>query len=759
VNPAADLPVTQLIVKYEPGVAAKEAPGVATGDKSVAGVDLEPGRKMSLGLRTVELSEPLTQAEAQTAAAQLTADPRVEYAEPDYLAQPTTDVAPSSATNPNDTYYNPPNAFMWDLNETYGIDAPDAWAVTTGSSSVVVAVLDTGIRTHEDLDAAKQVPGYDMISNTLIANDGDTRDADPTDPGDGVTQGALDGGLSDLSPGCGVKDSTWHGMHVTGTINAASDNGLGIASVAPGVKVEPVRVLGRCGGFTSDIVDAIVWASGGTVSGVPANANPADVINMSLGSQQACTNSYQTAIDAAVTSGTTVVAAAGNSNIDVAGAAPASCNNVIAVGATGQDGKRANFSNYGAGIDVSAPGVFIASTTNAGAQGPTTDNYMLMSGTSQAAPHVAGLAALMSSRLPLLTPAQIETRIKTYVKAFPADTCDPVANKNHCGTGIANADAVTTGLVPGVPSAVTATPHDGSVDVAWTAPDDRGSTIIGYAVQAYVGPTLQSGRVCSTSSVAPTAATTNCTVSGLTNGTSYTFKVTATNSDGTSAAGTSSSAMPVGAPTTPTAPSGTPGNQSVSVSWVAPSSGGATITAYTVRTYQGAVPVVMPGVGCSTSSITPASAATSCSVSGLTNGTSYRFTVDATNSEGTSAESANSQPVTPQAPAIPPPVVEPPVTPTPQPTAPGVVGSLKAKYSKAKANLSWRAPANNGGAAVTGYRYRVSKNGGKTWVAWKSTGSTKASVTRKKKLRFAVQITAVNAAGPGVIAQVSLKKY
>ena len=98
------------------------------------------------------------------------------------------DVAPASATSPNDTYYNPPNAFMWGLNTTYGIDAPDAWALTTGSSSVVVAVLDTGIRTHEDLDATKQLPGYDMISDTLIANDGNVRDADPTDPGDGVTQ-------------------------------------------------------------------------------------------------------------------------------------------------------------------------------------------------------------------------------------------------------------------------------------------------------------------------------------------------------------------------------------------------------------------------------------------------------------------------------------------------------------------------------------------------------------------------------------------
>ncbi len=542
-------PVTQLIVKYKPGIAPTEAPGVATGDSSVDGVDLAPGRKMSLGLRTVKLSEPVTQSEARVAAAELTADSRVKYAEPDYLAQPTTDVSPATAISPNDHFYAT-NPVMWGLNGPFGIDGPRAWAATTGSPSLVVAVLDTGIRPHEDLAAANQVAGYDMITDSLIGNDSDGRDGDPTDPGDGVTQAALNAGLSAAVPGCTVKNSSWHGLHVTGTVNATSDNSIGVASVAPGVKVQPVRVLGRCGGFSSDIIDAIVWASGGPVSGVPTNANPADVINMSLGSPTSCGVLYQTAIDAAVGRGTTVVAAAGNSGADVAGTSPASCNNVIAVGAVGKDGKRAIFSNYGAGVDVSAPGVSIVSTWNAGLLGSGADAYGSADGTSQAAPHVTGLAALILSRFPTLTPDQVEARIKTYIKAFPGGACDPSASLNHCGSGIANADSVTMGLV-----------------------------------------------------------------------------------------------------------------------------------------------------------------------------------------------------------SAPPPVA------APQVIAPSAVRSLKAKYSKAIAKLSWSVPASNGGAAVSRYRYRVSKNGGKTWAGWKSTTSTNVSVTRKRKLRYVAQVRPVNSAGQGIVTRINLRKY
>ena len=302
----ADLPVTQLIVKYEPGVPATQGPGVATGDDSVSGVDLEPGRKMSLGLRTVELSEPLSLGEAKQAASQLTADPRVVYAEPDARMMPTRDASAQSATNPNDPGFATNN--MWGLNGTYGINGPAGWAVTTGSASVVVAVLDTGILTHEDLAAGSQVPGYDMIDDPLVGNDGDARDPDPSDPGDWVTQAESDevGGWFE---GCGQSDSSWHGTHVRGTINASSDSGIGVASVAPGVRTQAVRVLGKCGGYTSDIADGITWASGGTVAGVPNNATPAKVLNISLGGSGSCGATTQAAISGAVSRGTAVVVA------------------------------------------------------------------------------------------------------------------------------------------------------------------------------------------------------------------------------------------------------------------------------------------------------------------------------------------------------------------------------------------------------------------------------------------------------------------
>src|SRR5690606_21058057 len=263
-------------------------------------------------------------------------------------------------------------------------------------------------------------PGYDFISSSSVAGDGNGRDSDPSDPGDYY------GGYA----------SSWHGTHVAGTVAALTNNAKGVAGTAFGAKIVPVRVLGRGGGYDSDIADAIIWASGGSVSGVPANANPAEAINLSLGGQGTCGSAMQSAINGAVNRGSTIVIAAGNSNANTSGFSPANCNNVIAVGSITSTGARASFSNYGAIVDIAAPGSNIYSTLNTGSQGPGNESYASYSGTSMAAPHVAGVVALIQSvSNPAKTPAQVEALIKSPARAFPSTPSQPI------GAGILDAKA------------------------------------------------------------------------------------------------------------------------------------------------------------------------------------------------------------------------------------------------------------------------------------------------------------------------------
>ncbi|CAB4885358.1 unannotated protein [freshwater metagenome] len=434
--------VQRLIVAYEPGVPTAEAPGRATGSDAVADVALFPDKPLGIGMRTVEISEAVNEDTARAISAELTADPRVKWAQPDYF------VPVLAATFPDDPRYA--SGEMWGLNGAYGIHAPEAWAVTRGSPSVVVAVLDTGITVHQDL-AGQTVGGYDMIVDTAVSNDGDGRDADPADPGDWES----------------TYTSSWHGTHVAGTIAAIANNGEGVAGVAPSVKVQPVRVLGTGGGYTSDIVAGITWASGGAITGIPANPTPARVISMSLGGGSACSIAEQTAITAAIARGTVIVVAAGNSNADTAGFTPASCSGVIAVAAVGNNGKRASFSNYGSLVDIAAPGVGILSTLNSGATTPSTPSYASYSGTSMATPHVSGVVALMISQNPSLSPAQVEARIKAagMYTPFPGGVCDPDPAKT-CGVGIINAGALLSGGSTTVPvTGVTVSPTSVSLNV------------------------------------------------------------------------------------------------------------------------------------------------------------------------------------------------------------------------------------------------------------------------------------------------------
>lgn len=407
----------QFIVKYRAGtsVIAQQDNLARAGKGAARTMSLGRVRTLSVGGEVVRASRGLDRVEAESLMRQIAADPNVEYVEVDRLMKPLM--------TPNDTHYG---TYLWGMQSgTPGIRADQAWNTTNGNG-VVVAVIDTGYTDHSDL-VGNLLPGYDFISSKTVAGDGGGRDADAHDPGDYYRN----------------QNSSWHGTHTAGTVAAVGNNGKGVIGVAYGAKVVPVRALGRGGGYTSDIVDSITWASGGSVSGAPVNANPAEVINMSLGGSGACSSTYQNAIDAAVGRGTTVVVAAGNDNADAAGFTPASCNNTITVAATNKNGTRASYSNYGAKIDVAAPGgdspdctTLIVSTGNDGTSGPGAENYLCMAGTSMAAPHVAGTVALMQAvRTTPLTPAQVESILKSTLRAFPGSNDKPI------GAGIIDANA------------------------------------------------------------------------------------------------------------------------------------------------------------------------------------------------------------------------------------------------------------------------------------------------------------------------------
>ncbi|MFD9325936.1 S8 family serine peptidase [Streptomyces sp. NPDC060065] len=422
---AAAAPAERLIVGYKSGATEAKSNTAADADARAkgakAGEDLDFQRRLGTGAALVDLGAELKKADVADVIAQYQADPQVAYVVPDRINKPLAD--------PNDTEYSK----QWDLFEaTAGMNVPGAWATSTGSG-VTVAVIDTGYVTHSDV-AGNIVAGYDFISDTAVSVDGDGRDSNPADPGDWYA-------TDECGTGTGSSNSSWHGTHVAGTIAAVTNNSKGVAGIAYNAKVSPLRVLGKCGGYDSDIIDAITWASGGTVSGVPANTNVAKVINMSLGGSGACTSATQTAITAAVNRGTTVVVAAGNENSNTSGFSPSSCSNVINVAATSRTGARASYSNYGTLVDIAAPGGQtstgtangILSTLNSGTKTASTESYAYYQGTSMATPHIAGLVALMKSANSSLTPAQIESAIKTNARALPG------ACTGGCGAGLADA--------------------------------------------------------------------------------------------------------------------------------------------------------------------------------------------------------------------------------------------------------------------------------------------------------------------------------
>ncbi len=443
--------VDRLVVHYVSDriVSAQNLPELPAGLDAAAtilGMDVEYLQSTADGGHVLRLASPVDSATAERMASQLESYPNVDYAEPDYLRQ--------AFYTPGDSFFADQWALTAPGDTHYGIDAVGAWDLTTGDPNLTVAVIDTGLLVTHPEFVDRTWPGYDFISDAWAGNDGDARDSDATDPGDWTS-------TDDCGPGWTAQSSSWHGTHVAGIIGAAGDNGSGTAGVTWGSRILPVRVLGRCGGYDSDIADGIYWAAGLPVAGVPNNPHPARVLNLSLGGQDLCSPVFQNAIDAVRAVGAVVVVAAGNSAIDVANVTPANCNGVIAVGATDRNGNLARYSDFGSGVDVSAPGGAmssradlngILSTYNEGSDAAGTMGYAPLQGTSMATPHVSGVVALMLSIDPALGADQIEAMLKSTLTPLPAGSmcnrCGSTApipcTPELCGHGIVNAAAAVT---------------------------------------------------------------------------------------------------------------------------------------------------------------------------------------------------------------------------------------------------------------------------------------------------------------------------
>ncbi|MDB4965717.1 MAG: peptidase and in kexin sedolisin [Myxococcales bacterium] len=353
--------------------------------------------------------------------ATLSANPDVAYAEPDYIRHRTGD-----PITPSDPLF----ARQWALPM---INAPQAWSRSTGSSAVTVAIIDTGAVMHPEL-AERIAGGYDFITDPTNAADGGGRDEDWTDTGDSTDQ-----------------SSALHGTHVAGIIAAQSNNGVGVAGLDWGCRLVIVRALGvRHGtGVDSDISDAIRWAAGLHVDGVPDNPHPAAVINMSFGGA-GFSQSMQDAIHEAVGAGTIVVAAAGNLAVDAKGDSPAGLDGVISVGAVDPTGVMASYSNYGSVVSLMAPGGSplrdpmtgqpegVLSTIQLVGSGFT---YTYYAGTSQAAPFVSGTVSLMKGLFPGMNAS--DARRLLSATANPSAKCanpsDPTLA--GCGAGLLDVDA------------------------------------------------------------------------------------------------------------------------------------------------------------------------------------------------------------------------------------------------------------------------------------------------------------------------------
>ncbi|MFZ9885903.1 MAG: S8 family serine peptidase [Myxococcota bacterium] len=322
---------------------------------------------------------------------------------------------------PNDPYFG----YQWHYEFA---KLPAAWDISVGDDALIVAVVDSGLKQQHPDILGRVVQGADLISEESISGDGNGRDPDPEDPGDQAL---------------GQGQSSWHGTHVAGTVAANTNNSLGVAGVLWKGRVQPVRVLGLgAQGTDFDILSGVYWAVGDTaVEDVPRNETPAKVINLSLGGPaDAQGNQVWTEVLTKITDtekdsyGRPIfITAAGNSNETVANIVPANIPGVITVGATRYDGRRAAYSNWGAAVDVMAPGGQLNLDLDYDGQPDGVlslydSGYDFEQGTSMAAPHVSGIAGLLASVVPDLDQATAQQILRTT--ANPAGVCS-----EGCGTG------------------------------------------------------------------------------------------------------------------------------------------------------------------------------------------------------------------------------------------------------------------------------------------------------------------------------------
>lgn len=543
-----------------------------------------------LGARTQSLSaQGVSAAEL---ARRLAAQSDVEWAVPVRRMR-------AAAATPTDPYYKDgqttitPTVGQWYLRAPTGTfvsatNAIGAWGITTGSSAVTVAVLDTGVRfDHPDFlrsdGSTKLYAGYDFVSHSDVWADGDGRDADASDPGDWTSATDPNG------------FSSWHGTQTASIVGAATDNGIGMASMGREVMVLPVRVLGRGGGWDDDIQAGMLWAAGLSTE----NPHPARVLNLSLGAQDKC-GSYQDVVDQLVAAGVTVVVAAGN-GVDAGGITvitPANCRGVITVGGVRHSGTKVGYSDLGPEVAIAAPAGNCVNTgkdepclypiltaTNAGNTTPSTNtwsnstNYSI--GTSFAAPQVAGAVALMLSVDPTLTPARIRSVLQTTARPFPSrpsgssvPLCQPgddaspqlecYCTTSTCGAGMLDVGAAVAAVAAVSPPTVTVDAGAGSPTVGDSVTLMAAATAYGgRAIAGYAWSVTEGGNLASIS-----GSSTGSSVTLATTGAgSVTVQVVVTDSEGGST--TASTTLTVSAPATATSGGSGGGGGAFAPAWLA----------------------------------------------------------------------------------------------------------------------------------------------------------------------------------------------